>query len=128
MAGGIIAGEQGLIDEPIARKPGSIVEREVSPGGKDALTGFRVLKFLPKINATVVEVVAETGRTHQIRVHMSHVGHPLLGDSLYGGDCTHINRQALHLHSLSFAHPGTGKKVVLKSSLPDDMAGLVGDM
>lgn len=125
VAGGKIAEERGTIDCPIARKPGSIVEREVSPGGKPAVTHYRVIKRLPAVGATVLEVTLETGRTHQIRVHMSHLGHPLLGDTLYGGDRIHIERHALHSYRLVFTHPASGRLVDLTGALPDDMKKLL---
>jgi len=124
---GLVSGEEGVIDRPIARKPGSIIEREVSPGGSPAVTCYRVIKRLPEINATVLDLSLETGRTHQIRVHMGSLGHPLLGDSLYGGSLRHIKRQALHSYRASFLHPSTGERLNLQCYLPEDMKKLVGD-
>jgi len=126
VVGGLVSSQQGIIDLPIARKPGSIVEREVSPLGSQAVTHYRVIKRLPQINASVLEVKLETGRTHQIRVHMSHWGHPLLGDSLYGGRGGSIARQALHSYRAAFSHPLTGARMDLYCPLPQDMKELVG--
>jgi len=124
LAGGLFRFKEGIISQPIDRKPGSIIEREVSPLGRPALTHYRVIRRLTEINATMLEVSLKTGRTHQIRVHFSHLGHPLLGDSLYGGDAALIGRQALHAYRISFRHPTTGNYIVLKSDLPEDMKKL----
>lgn len=125
VAEGMVQADRGTVDEPIDRKSGSIIERQVSPAGVPAVTHYRVIRRLPEINATVLELSLETGRTHQIRVHMAYLGHPLLGDSLYGGSCRHIKRQALHSYRLVFSHPQTGKKVDLRCSLPDDIKSLI---
>lgn len=125
LAGGIISTGEGTVSKPIARKPGSIVEREVSPSGSPAVTHYRVLGRLPGICATLLEVTLETGRTHQIRVHLSHIGHPLLGDTLYGGNDGHIGRQALHSYRLLFTHPLTGDSLDLKGRLPGDMKKII---
>ena len=75
---------------------------------------------------TLVELILETGRTHQIRVHMSHIGHPVLGDWLYGGDNVNlIERQALHAATLTFTHPITKKQLTLNAPLPDDMQSVL---
>ncbi|MFZ5645660.1 MAG: RluA family pseudouridine synthase [Bacillota bacterium] len=124
IAGGLVFNNYGVINEPIGRKKGSIVEREVTGSGSVSVTHYSVIKRLPDIEATVLEVVLETGRTHQIRVHMSHIGHPLLGDTLYGGNRDLIKRQALHSHRAEFNHPKTGERIVLKSDLPEDMKKL----
>lgn len=128
VAEGTVLKQQGVIEEPIARKSGSIVEREVSLSGATAVTHYRVIKRLTDINATVLEASLETGRTHQIRVHMSHLGHPLLGDTLYGGNCRHIARQALHSFSLTFLHPATGVKMEFQCLPPQDMQKLAGNI
>lgn len=119
---------QGTIREPIARKPGSIIEREVSPSGNPAVTHYRVIKHLADINATVLEVSLETGRTHQIRVHMSYLGHPLFGDTLYGGTCRHITRQALHSFRLALIHPVSGAEMEFECLPPEDMLKLIGGL
>ena len=75
----------------------------------------------------LIRCVLETGRTHQIRVHMAHIGHPLLGDSLYGGDLTLISRQALHCTDVTFEHPVTGETVHLECPYPEDMQQLLND-
>ena len=118
--------EEGEIDAPIGRKPGSIVEREVTPDGKEALTLYKVVARLD--GYTLVEVELKTGRTHQIRVHFSHLGHPLLGDDLYGGKKDLLERQALHCHQLTFFHPFTNEQVTIESELPYDMEEVVNSL
>jgi len=95
----------------------------VTPGGKYAVTHFQIAEKLR--GAALLSLELETGRTHQIRVHMSHLGHPLLGDVRYGGDVSLIKRQALHAASVGFFHPRTGEPVIFKSPLPTDMKELV---
>lgn len=99
----------GTIEKPIARKPDSIIERCISANGKHAVTHFEVIK---KYNSfTLVKCILETGRTHQIRVHFSSIGHPLLGDDLYGTKSDLINGQALACYRLSFCHPISKKYI-----------------
>ena len=97
----------GTINKPIARKPGSIIERCISENGKPSVTHFEVLKKFD--DYSLVKCSLETGRTHQIRVHFASIGHPLLGDDLYGIASDLIDGQALTCYSLSFKHPVTGK-------------------
>lgn len=120
---GVVAEDQGIIDAPIGLKETSIIEREVREDGQSARTHFIVLA---RGNETTwVELSLETGRTHQIRVHMSYLGHPLLGDDLYGGLRNEIGRQALHAVRLQFHHPRTKQMQFFTDPLPDDMAELV---
>lgn len=114
--------ENGTITAPIARKEGSTIERIVDyEKGEDATTHFKKLLHLPDKQISLIQLRLETGRTHQIRVHMSSIGHPLIGDDLYGGDCTLINRQALHSYSLKFTHPITLEEIYFEQELPKDM-------
>ena len=114
--------ENGTINAPIARKEGSTIERIVDyEKGEDATTHFKKLLHLPDKQISLIQLRLETGRTHQIRVHMSSIGHPLIGDDLYGGDCTLINRQALHSYSLHFIHPITLQEMYFEQELPQDM-------
>lgn len=114
--------ENGTINAPIARKEGSTIERIVDyEKGEDATTHFKKLLHLPDKQISLIQLRLETGRTHQIRVHMSSIGHPLIGDDLYGGDCTLINRQALHSYSLHFIHPVTLEEMYFEQELPEDM-------
>lgn len=122
---GFMSTAEGVIDLPIGRKPGSIIQREVSFGGKPAVTHFSVIRHMEKIHASLLKIKLETGRTHQIRVHMSHLGHPLLGDTLYGGPTNLIDRQALHAYSLNFLHPGSGVNMNLRCPLPKDILNVL---
>jgi len=104
---------------PISRKEGSIIERTVNPNGDIAITHYNVLK--EQNNLSLVHVFLETGRTHQIRVHFSHINHPILGDTLYGTSSTLINRQALHSYKITFLHPISKQILTLESPIPNDM-------
>ncbi|MDO5033386.1 MAG: RluA family pseudouridine synthase [Eubacteriales bacterium] len=125
---GICHGEfpapSGLIDAPIGRAQNSIMEREVSPQGKAARTGYRVLAYDSASDLSFVEFRLFTGRTHQIRVHTRYWGHPLLGDSMYGLDQAQdrdMGRQALHAYHLEFPLPYTEDRVILDDPVPPDM-------
>lgn len=121
---GIPVPASGTMDAPIARKQDSAIERCVDfEKGEPAVTHYHVLET--KENLALVELSLETGRTHQIRVHMQHMGCPLLGDYLYNPDFSLINRVSLHSYSLSFIHPITGKSMYFCAPLPKDMAGLL---
>jgi 23S rRNA pseudouridine1911/1915/1917 synthase len=113
----------GTIDKPIARKKESIIEREVHPEGQRAVTHYHVKKQYSDF--AHVELQLETGRTHQIRVHLSSIGHPLLGDDLYGGSLAQIGRQALHCRRIAFYHPFLEKTLIFEAPLPEDMRRLV---
>jgi 23S rRNA pseudouridine1911/1915/1917 synthase len=111
--------DSGSIEENIGRKTDSIIEREVRNDGQYACTHYKVLKRYKEF--THVELQLETGRTHQIRVHMSFIGHPLLGDDLYGGNRLLIERQALHCKKVQFIHPFSGMEMNFAAPLPLDM-------
>lgn len=115
--------KEGTIDQPIGRKPDSIVERMVDVDGKRSVTHYQVLEETAAYS--LLHVVLETGRTHQIRVHLAHLGHPLLGDKLYGGDNDVMKRQALHCVSLAFTHPLTKERHTFTSPLPEDMKQII---
>lgn len=119
---GVLDGD-GTINLPIARMGDSIIKRTVSEKGENAVTHWKAIKN-NGVN-TLVKFNLETGRTHQIRVHMSHIGHPLLGDTLYGGDSNLIDRQALHCKTIYFTHPVTGEKIELDCDFPKDFKGLI---
>lgn len=106
------------ISKPIGRKEGSIIEREVRPDGQIAITHFRRQSTFT--DHTLVEIKLATGRTHQIRVHMASIGHPLAGDTLYGGREEVIGRQALHSQQLRFIHPFTKRILNFHSPIPPD--------
>lgn len=108
----------GTVDAPIERE--SFIKRKVGPSGKKAVTHY--VPIVQKRGCTLIELSLETGRTHQIRVHMAHIGHPLLGDWLYGEEDRELfQRQALHSSFLSLIHPVTGEKLCFKAGLPSDM-------
>ena len=115
---GIFDEKSGTINLPIARKENSIIERCISKNGQTAITHYEILKEFD--NYSLVKCSLETGRTHQIRVHMSAIGHPLLGDSLYGSISDLINRQALHCHNLQFIHPVYNNDLNFFGDLPND--------
>ena len=116
---GEIKNKQGVINQPIGRHPDSIIERMVTPEGKEAKTFYDVKKR--RYQVTTVNVSLETGRTHQIRVHFAYIGHPLVGDELYGGSREKIKRQALHCSVIKFQHPFTQRQLVFTAPLPRDM-------
>lgn len=116
--------QSGTVDLPIARERDSIIKRIVRADGKPAVTRFEPIE---RVNGrTLLKLRLETGRTHQIRVHMSHIGYPLCGDGLYGGDAS-ISRQALHCGETEFIHPITGKTISVSAPLPDDIRALLQD-
>lgn len=110
---------EGVIDRPIRVKEGSCITREVGEGGKESRTHYTALATDGEV--TLVRLRLETGRTHQIRVHMAWLGFPLAGDTMYGTDETVMPRQALHCAEMAFTHPLTGERVELTSPLPEDM-------
>ncbi|MET0296687.1 MAG: RluA family pseudouridine synthase [Microbacterium sp.] len=115
----------GTIDAPIGRHATHSWKFAVTPDGKDSVTHYETLEAFP--GASLLEIHLETGRTHQIRVHMAAHRHPCVGDPLYGADPTlsarlGLTRQWLHAHELSFAHPATGEWVTFRSEYPADLA------
>lgn len=115
----------GTIDAPIGRHPTHSWKFAVTPAGKDSVTHYETLEAFP--GASLLEIHLETGRTHQIRVHMAAHRHPCVGDPLYGADPTlsgrlGLTRQWLHARELSFAHPSTGEWVTFRSEYPADLA------
>ena len=133
--GHMIAG--GTVDEPIGRDPRDRVKHAVLSNGKDAITHYRAIDRFK--SHTHVKAILETGRTHQIRVHLSYVGHSLVGDPMYGGRVRFpkkaseelkeallsFKRQALHTKKLTLIHPISGELMSWKAALPDDMKGLL---
>ena len=111
--------DSGTINAPIARMEGSVITREVNFGtGESAITHYERLAAGKEYS--LAELHLETGRTHQIRVHMKYIGHPLPGDYLYNPDYRRINRQPLHSYQLEFTHPTTGKVMLFTAPLPID--------
>lgn len=119
---GIINSDRGTINSPLARIPGQ-ARRVVAPSGTPAVTNYQVLSR--GSGWTLVKATLKTGRTHQIRVHFSSLGHPLLGDELYGGDTSLIQRQALHAARFAFTDPFTGERRTFEVPLPAEMKDII---
>lgn len=126
IASGTFQKYNDVIDAPIGRKQTSIIEREVREDGKKAVTEYKVKKQMRE--AAHLKIKLQTGRTHQIRVHLSYIGHPLLGDELYGGPVDNVSRQALHCSELSFFHPLKKKDMFFTAPLPHDMRQLLSEL
>lgn len=123
---GNLKDEEGTIDLPIYRpEVEGVIGRVIDDRGQRSITHYKVLERLE--NSDIVECLLETGRTHQIRVHLNALGHPIYGDTLYGfeEDATIISRQALHAYGLDFKSPRTGKKLSLRAKLPIDIEELI---
>lgn len=121
---GIIKEESGTIDLPIKREEGSIMTRTVASDGEVAITHYEVVDRLEDM--TVVRLKLETGRTHQIRVHLKAIGHPIIGDGLYSDINTDkINRQALHARKVSFKHPLYKQELTVEANIPSDIARII---
>lgn len=121
---GHVTPESGTISAPLARKEGTIIERVVDfERGEPAVTHYRLVE--EKNGHSLVALKLETGRTHQIRIHMKYLGYPLIGDYLYHPDMEFIGRQALHSHRLAFSHPITGEAMEFTAPLPEDMKSVL---
>lgn len=126
VAHGAMEKPEGIIDLPIYRPGEGSIKRIVDDQGQRSITHYNVVENYDK--ASLISLSLETGRTHQIRVHLTHLGHPLFGDSLYGeefDDSNYINRQALHAYRLSFPHPRTRRIINLECDLPEDINNLI---
>lgn len=121
IARGSVTPSEGTIQAPLGRKEGTIIERTVDwEHGEEAATHYKLVK---EANGhSLVSLRLETGRTHQIRIHMKHLGYPLIGDYLYNPDMEYMTRQALHSHHMEFTHPITGEHMSFTAPLPEDMA------
>ena len=121
IARGSVTPSEGTIQAPLGRKEGTIIERTVDwEHGEDAVTHYKVVK---EANGhSLVSLRLETGRTHQIRIHMKYLGYPLIGDYLYNPEMEYMTRQALHSHHMEFTHPITGEHMSFTAPLPEDMA------
>lgn len=108
---GVFESASGMVDKPIGREGESIIKRCVRPDGQKAVTRYKVLKQTEKY--AFLEFHLENGRTHQIRVHMAYIGHPIAGDDMYGGNRHDYSRQALHCGKVSFIHPINGEKITV---------------
>lgn len=122
---GILEEKEGVINLPIGIVDENSVGRAVTENGYPSITHFR-MEGVTEGGRSLVRLRLETGRTHQVRVHMSHIGHPVTGDALYGTPCPDlIGRQALHAEVFSFFHPRTGEFVRVMAPIPDDMKALI---
>lgn len=119
---GLVEVDEGFIDEPIGREEEKSIKKTVLETGQDAKTSFKVLERYKE--ATLLEVQIHTGRSHQIRVHMEYLGHPIIGDTLYHEESKFIKRQALHSYYLKAKHPRTKEYIEFKADLPEDMEKL----
>ena len=121
---GIVQLNEGIVDLPIGRHPANRKKMAVTyASGKNAQTHYKVLKRFR--DYTMVELTLKTGRTHQIRVHMANLGHPILGDATYGASMG-LGRLALHAKTLGFSHPLTGKRLSFELPIPDELKRLCG--
>lgn len=128
-------GKDGTVDAPIGRHPAHRTKMAVVKKGKPARTHYKVIENFS--GCTLLECALESGRTHQIRVHMQHIGHPLVGDPVYGkkplpspnaSRLSAFHRQALHARRLSFVHPESGELLEFESDLPEDLTGLLSEL
>ena len=123
---GELPSEEGIIETYIKRKEKSIILREACEKQDDAKIAITKYRVLEKVNGlSLVEATPVTGRTHQLRVHFSHLGYQILGDDLYGKASDKIQRHALHAHKLIFNHPVTNEKTEINAPLPNDMRDII---
>ncbi|KIL19038.1 RluA family pseudouridine synthase [Bacillus pumilus] len=125
IAEGLFKKKKGTIEAAIGRDKHHAVRRRISPNGQKAVTHFQVMDMNKRLQLTAVKLHLETGRTHQIRVHLSSLGHPLAGDTLYDGVRDYINRCALHAKQVDMKHPFTGEHLIIEAPLPPDMDQLM---
>ena len=126
LANGALDQDSGLIDAPVGRDPRNRKKMAVVVGGRDARTRYRTVRSLD--GWSLLELYLETGRTHQIRVHLAFLGHPLYGDGVYGRPSPPLNRHFLHAHHLEFQHPSTSENMEFRSELPLELAGVLDDL
>ena len=127
---GIVKENEASINMPIGRSDKDRKKMAVKKNGKSAITHFKVLERFPQHNCTLLEIKIETGRTHQIRVHLSHIGYPVIGDEVYssGKNEWNVKGQCLHAKSLKFKHPITNKEMFLEAKIPDYLKNIIEDM
>ena len=127
---GIVKENEASINMPIGRSEKDRKKMAVKKNGKSAITHFKVIERFPKHNCTLLEIKIETGRTHQIRVHLSHIGYPVIGDEVYssGKNEWNVKGQCLHAKSLKFKHPITNKEMFLEAKIPDYLENIIEDM
>ena len=119
LVSGRLSPERGAIEAPVGRHPGDRKRMAVVSGGREARTAYQVIRYLD--DHTLLEVMPETGRTHQIRVHLAAIGHPVFGDPIYGKRSPLLKRQFLHAHRLGFRLPSSGEYVEFTSELPQEL-------
>ncbi len=120
---GRVFNNSGTIDAPIVREKAQSIKRTVRDDGDRAITHYRVLERYE--DYSLLSIVLETGRTHQIRVHMAHIGHPLVGDEMYGGSEDKMKRHGLHAYKIDMLHPISHEKLALRAEIPEDMEELI---
>ncbi len=120
LVSGELQDDQGVIDAPIGKKNDGDIYREVFQGGKPSITHYKVIERYGH-RATLLQLRLETGRTHQIRVHLKSIGHPIIGDGLYGGDTRYTDRQMLHCVKMDFLLPDNNEMIEINSKLPKDI-------
>ena len=127
---GIVKENEATIDMPIGRSPKDRKKMAVGQNGKNAITNFKVIERFPQDNCTLLEVKIETGRTHQIRVHLSHIGYPIIGDEVYsnGKNEWNVSGQCLHAWKLEFIHPITGEKISLEAEIPEYLKNIIKEL
>ena len=127
---GIVKENQATINMPIGRSTKDRKKMAVNKKGKEAITHFKVIERFPKYNCTLLEIKIETGRTHQIRVHLSEIGYPVIGDEVYsnGKNQWNIKGQCLHAKSLKFKHPVTKKEMFIEAELPKYFKDIIEQM
>jgi 23S rRNA pseudouridine1911/1915/1917 synthase len=125
---GVLEQREGVIDAPLGRHPSQRKRQAVVAGGREARTRYRVLREID--GRTLIEAYPETGRTHQIRVHLASIGHPVTGDRIYGRGraAPSLRRQFLHAARLAFSHPSTGERIELSAELPEDLLAVLTDL
>ena len=130
MVRGMVKENEATINMPIGRSTRDRKKMAVTQNGKQAITHFKVIKRFPSHNCTLLEVKIETGRTHQIRVHLSQIGYPIIGDSVYsnGKNEWGIQGQCLHAKNLQFKHPSTGEEIFLEAELPAYFQAMILEM
>lgn len=127
---GIVKENEATINMPIGRSDKDRKKMAVKKNGKNAITHFKVIERFPKHNSTLLEIKIETGRTHQIRVHLSHIGYPIIGDDVYssGKNEWNVKGQCLHAKSLKFKHPITSKEMVLEAKIPEYLENIINEL
>ena len=130
LASGLVASDEGLIDGPLGRSARDATKRAVVANGRVARTRYAVLQRFPEAELTLLELRLETGRTHQIRVHLEAIGHSVVGDPRYGGKARAygLTRPFLHAAGLGFEHPTTGEFMQFESELPEDLAEVLSQL